>query len=157
MDWTITKCAAAICRRTWFPLLWSFIGLVSMIDSYFAFRFRDLLRDLEENPAGRYLIELQNGQVSVFLRTKAAGTIAVLGILAAFYVYRHRWRVPIIGSVAAFQMGLLVYMTMSLPADSAPRRSLQEILTVSASDLAADAARVRPVAGHRPLTAHEER
>jgi hypothetical protein len=43
-------------RRLWFPALWSFIGLVSAIDSYFVVRFRELLPDLEENPLGQYLI-----------------------------------------------------------------------------------------------------
>jgi hypothetical protein len=57
--------------------------------------------------------------VGVFLRTKLAGTIAVLAVLAALYIYRHRWAMPIIGSVAAFQMGFLLYMTVSVPRESA--------------------------------------
>ena len=28
MDWSIANRAGAICRRAWFPVLWSFFGLV---------------------------------------------------------------------------------------------------------------------------------
>jgi len=114
--------------RAWFPVLWSFIGLVSAVDSYFVVRFRDLLPELEENPVGRYLIELQNGRVDVLLRAKAAGTITVLGILAGLYIYRHRWTGLIAGSIASFQIALLLYMTMSLPDCSAPANSLSQFL-----------------------------
>ena len=118
MSGVVMRSVVAGVRRLWFPALWSFIGLVSALDSYLLVRFRELLPDLEENPVGQYLIGLQGGQVGVFLRTKLAGTVAVLSVLAALYVYRHRWAMPIVGSVAAFQMGLLLYMTFSVPRES---------------------------------------
>jgi len=109
--------------------VWSFIGLVSAIDSYFVVRFRERLPDLEENPVGRYLLELQNGHIGILLRAKAAGTIAVLNVLAALYIYRHRWAALIAGSIACFQMALLLYMTMSLPACSSPAGSVSQFLS----------------------------
>jgi hypothetical protein len=106
-------------RRGWFPALWLFIGAVSAMDCYLVFRFRDLMWELEENPIGRYLIELDNGNVTVFILTKAAGTVVVMCVLAGLYVYRRRWSFPITGSIAAFQLTLFIYVGLSIPIDPA--------------------------------------
>ena len=152
----VTKRAWAFCRKSWFPLVWSFIGLVSAIDSYFVVRFRELLPDLEENPVGRYLLELQNGHIGILLRAKAAGTIAVLSVLAGLYIYRHRWAAPIAGSIASFQMGLLFYLTMSLPACSAPAKSVSQLLSECTFAVGvADRIKTRPnLVGRVPVDAH---
>ncbi len=106
-------------RRGWFPALWLFIGAVSAMDCYLLFRFRDLMWELEENPIGRYLIELDSGNVTVFILTKAAGTVVVMCVLAGLYVYRRRWSFPITGSIAAFQLTLFIYVALSIPVDPA--------------------------------------
>src|SRR6185437_2869852 len=109
-----------IIRRGWFPALWLFIGAVSAMDCYLVFRFRDLMWELEENPIGQYLIGLDNGNVFVFILTKAAGTVVVMCVLAGLYVYRRRWSFPITGSIAAFQFTLIIYVALSTPVDPAP-------------------------------------
>jgi hypothetical protein len=101
--------------RGWFPILWSFVGMVSAIDTYLTLRFKDLMWQLESNPLGRYLIEVNDGSVNVFIRTKVAGTIVVLSVLAALHVYRRRWSFPITASIAAFQFALIVYVGLSTP------------------------------------------
>ena len=119
--------------RRWFPMLWSFVGVVSAIDTYLTFRFKDLMWQLESNPLGRYLIKVNDGSVNVFIRTKVAGTIVVLSVLATLHVYRRRWSFPITASIAAFQFALIVYVglstpvtpplefTSAFPADTSPR------------------------------------
>jgi hypothetical protein len=102
-------------RRGWFPALWLFIGAVSAMDGYLIFRFRDLMWQLEENPIGKFLIELDNGNVTVFILTKAAGTVVVMCVLAGLYVYHRRWSIPITGSIAAFQLTLFLYVALSIP------------------------------------------
>jgi hypothetical protein len=104
-------------RRGWFPALWLFIGAVSAMDCYLLFRFKDLMWELEENPIGKYLIELDHGNVTVFILTKAAGTVVVMCVLAGLYVYRRSWSFPITGSIAAFQLTLFIYVALSIPFD----------------------------------------
>jgi hypothetical protein len=111
----IAACTTYMRKRGWFPILWSFVGVVSAFDTYLTFRFQDVLRQLESNPVGRYLIEIDGGNVNVFIRTKVAGTIVVLGVLAALHVYRRRWSFPITASIAAFQFALVVYIGLSTP------------------------------------------
>jgi len=110
-------------RRGWFAALWLFIGAVSAIDTYLIFRFRDLMWRLEENPVGRYLIELDEGNVTVFILTKIAGTVVVMSVLAGLHVYRRRMSFPVTASVAAFQLRLLVYVALSAPVYQLPGAS----------------------------------
>jgi hypothetical protein len=111
----IARCAVLVISRGWFPALWAFIGVVSAIDTYLIFRFRDLMWSLEKNFVGRYLIALDSGNVALFIRTKIVGTIVVLGTLACLYIYRRRWSVPVTAAVAAFQCGLFIYMVFTVP------------------------------------------
>jgi hypothetical protein len=103
----------------WFPTFWSFIGLVAALDIYLIERFRGVLAHLEENPVGLFLIKLNGGDVGVFIRVKAAGTVVVMSALLGLYIYRRRWSFPVTASVAAFQCGLLAYVILTQP----PRRA----------------------------------
>jgi hypothetical protein len=111
---TRTQVARWACHG-WFPTFWSFIGIVSALDIYLIDRFRGVLAELEENPVGQFLIELDGGDVGVFIRAKAFGTVFVLSVLAGLYVYRRRWSFPVTASVAAFQFGLLAYLVLGKP------------------------------------------
>lgn len=146
--WRNAATAGNFVRRFWFPVLWSFIGFVSAIDSYFVIRFRELMADMEQNPIGSYLIQLDDGHVGVFLRTKAAGTIAVLTVLAVLYLARHRWAGPIVGSVALFQFGLLYYLTMTIPYHPVGHCPAVDMVVESAP---ASAAEQEGAAGHRGI------
>jgi hypothetical protein len=110
-------------RRVWFPTLWLFIGIVSAIDCFLLYRFRHLIQEVEENPVGRYLIEIDGGNVTVFLLTKLAGTVVVMTVLAGLYVYCRRWSLAITGSIASFQLSLLVYVALSIPAAQSSKLS----------------------------------
>jgi hypothetical protein len=94
---------------SWFWTLWSFIGLVSVLDTYLVYHFLGVMPYTEENPFCRFLINLDAETLSVFLPVKAAGTLVVLSILRLIFVCRREYSLPITGAVAAYQAGLMVY------------------------------------------------
>lgn len=94
-----------------FLFLWSFIGGVSAYDSYLVVQERANIVDLEENPVGRYLLTIADGDVSLLVTCKAAGTVVVLAALLGLYRRFQRISMPVAYAVAAYQFGLLIYMT----------------------------------------------
>lgn len=110
-----------------FLAFWTFIGTVSAIDTYLTARFQDLMWQLEQNRMGRFLIELGSGDVGIFIRTKIAGTVVVLAVLAGLHVYRRRWSQPVTFAIAAFQLGLLGYLTLSEPQDLPPSTEASQV------------------------------
>lgn len=101
-----------------FLVLWLFIGLVSLYDGYLVEQYRESILYMEQNPVGSYLLEMTEGEPSLFLRVKATGTIFVLSTLAVMYVRWQRWAFPVVHAVAMFQFGLLLYMSFSLPVEA---------------------------------------
>jgi hypothetical protein len=61
--------------------MWLAIGIISSIDIYWSIINQNVLGELEENPIGRYLIEISDGSVALFMSVKVAGTIIALGVL----------------------------------------------------------------------------
>jgi hypothetical protein len=102
-------------KKHWFALLWTFIGSVSLFDGFLVARLANVIAEVEENPVGSYLLKLDDGDPELFLRTKAAGTLVVLSALVGLYRYRRCWAVPVTGSLASFQCGLLLYLTSGAP------------------------------------------
>ena len=95
-----------------FSTLWLFIGVVSAYDAYLVSRYCETILEFELNPVGRYLIELNDGNVGVFLRAKAAGTLIVMSSLAIIHVRSERLAYPIVGSLAVLQFLLLLFLTL---------------------------------------------
>lgn len=100
-------------RRNWFLITISLIGLVSLYDTWLIFQFRSVIDSTEENPVGRWLIEIGHGDVGVFIRAKLAGTLCVLSTLCALQLYRSRFVMPVTTSVASYQTGLFFYLTLA--------------------------------------------
>ncbi|MBI5758020.1 MAG: hypothetical protein HZA46_05835 [Planctomycetales bacterium] len=96
-----------------FCALWLLIGVVSAIDVYLTLRFRDDLLYNEENRIGLYLMKLNGGDPSLFLSLKFLGTILSLGILVNVFLCRPKWGMLVAKCVAAFQVGLLMYLTLA--------------------------------------------
>lgn len=94
---------------SWFWTLWSFIGLVSVLDAYLVYHFLGEMPYTEENPFCRFLINLDAETLSIFLPAKAAGTLIVLSTLWLIFVRRREYSLPITGAIAAYQAGLMVY------------------------------------------------
>jgi hypothetical protein len=99
--------------RGWAPFFTSallFVGAVSFYDGYLVVRTGDMIEDFEKNPVGLYLIKIDNGSPSVFLRVKAAGTILVLAGLSFLRRRSKRLASPIAFGLFAFQTGLLIFL-----------------------------------------------
>ena len=98
--------------QLWFPFLMVVITAVSVYDTYLVIRFSDWIIDLEENPIGQWLLQQGDGSVGVFVRTKLAGTLIVLSTLTGMWLCCSRILFPVAASVAMYQTGLLVYLTV---------------------------------------------
>lgn len=96
-----------------FPLLVGFIAAVSLFDTFLIVHFSETIFEMEENPIGTWLLQMGGGSVGLFVRAKLAGTLAVVAILLGMYRCRSRKTMPVTTSVAAYQTGLLTYLTLA--------------------------------------------
>lgn len=103
--------AYSFVNSLWFPVALAVIVGVSAYDTYLIIKFARCLIELEENPIGKWLIEINNGDVSVFVRSKIAGTILVASILLLMKRFQSRIVFPVTTSIASWQVGLLWYLT----------------------------------------------
>lgn len=97
----------------WAPFFTSallFVGAISFYDGYLVVRTGDMIQQFEKNPVGLYLIKIDNGNPSVFLRVKAAGTILALVGLSFLHRRSKRLAAPIAFALLAFQTGLLIFL-----------------------------------------------
>lgn len=98
--------------RFWFPVALIIIAAVSLFDTFLIVKYSDGLWVMEQNPVGRWLLEINDHDVSVFVRTKLAGTLIVLWTLMLMHHARSRFLFPVSTSVASGQMMLFVYLTV---------------------------------------------
>lgn len=98
-----------------FNKMWLVIGMVSAVDVFYAIKYQESLVLLEENPMGLHLIELSNGDISLFMGFKVAGTVLVLGFLQnAFHLgnlKRKHMIAKITFGVTLFQLWLFYYLS----------------------------------------------
>lgn len=87
------------------------IGLVSVYDNAATYTFRDTIRETEENPAGRWLID--QGGVSLFVTVKAMTTLLVVGICLRL-IYSDKYKIVIV-AVCIFQILLFLYLNFYEP------------------------------------------
>lgn len=99
-------------KTYWFQLSMLLITAVSLYDTYLIYYFESEIVSMEENPLGCWLLELGDGQIGIFIRTKLAGTLCVLTTLFAMWLYRSRLVFPVTTSVASYQLGLFMYITV---------------------------------------------
>jgi hypothetical protein len=95
-----------------FLALWLFAIFVSVFDAYLALAHRETLATGELNPLGRALIALNGGQVWYLLAAKLVGTVIVGSLLLHIHDRYPRYSLPIVGAVAAAQMGLLLFLLL---------------------------------------------
>jgi hypothetical protein len=94
----------------WFAILCCFIAAVSVHDAYLLLHYRQVMLENEKNPIGRWLIEVGGGDVKLFVAVKLTTTAVVCSFLVWMY-QRHPRRTQYIATgVAAFQLGLLLYL-----------------------------------------------
>lgn len=99
------------CLQTGFVAMWFFVGMVSAYDGWLVVKYWESIQQLERNPVCKYLIELGNGDSSIFVRAKASGTLAVLSVLASLYRAKPRLAMPVAVAISLFQLGLLFHLT----------------------------------------------
>ena len=106
-----------------FHLLCCIIVIVSSVDIYWLSKNRFLYNTQtvllnnvyidsseEKNPIGRYILELDRGDVSLFILLKIIGTYFVIAILYAFRHHNIGYPYVIAASVATAQLILLMYL-----------------------------------------------
>lgn len=98
--------------QLWFPLGFVLIASVSVYDIFLSLRYQDELRLLERNPVGIWLIDMGGGDVGVFMRIKAAGTILVMLTLLQMMNRQSRLLLPVTGALTSAQSLLLLYLTL---------------------------------------------
>lgn len=89
--------------------LWSFIAIVSAIDSYLCVRYAESLVSMEQNPVCQWLLAVDG--VPILIALKFLGTSIGLGIL--FALRRHWTGMSVISGVSLFQALLLLYLCVS--------------------------------------------
>ena len=107
---------SALCvRNYWFQTLVAVIVLISLYDGFLVSKFQDCILHFEQNPVGRVLIQWNDGDVSLFLATKALGTSLVVLALVWLRRWNRRLSNPIISAIAFFQCVLLLYLLFATP------------------------------------------
>jgi hypothetical protein len=96
-----------------FIALWLFVIFVSVFDGYLALRYRHELHKTELNPYGRWLIQLNGGQVWLLLAAKFAGTVAAATIVLLIYGRWPRIGLIVTAIVACLQLCLLVFLLVA--------------------------------------------
>lgn len=86
--------------------LWSFIAIVSALDTFLCVRYAESLVAMEQNPICQWLLAV-NG-VPVLIAVKFLGTSLALGVL--FALRRHWTGTAVIAGVSLFQAFLLLYL-----------------------------------------------
>src|SRR5580704_10711881 len=98
---------------TWTPVFVGvliFVAGVSIYDGYLVIRTGSMIGDFELNPVGQYLIKCDDGDISVFLRVKAAGTLVSLAGLCVLHRHSRRLAGPVEFAIVVFQGGLLLFL-----------------------------------------------
>lgn len=96
------------------------VGMVAAYDIVLTIRYANFLVQLEENPIGRWIMNLKHDtiynieatpNIAPFIVLKVIGTLIVLGVIIALM----RWRTHVghlVGlGVSGFQLGLAAYLT----------------------------------------------
>ena len=93
-----------------FAINWLIIGIISAIDCYWSIRLQEVLYEHEQNPVGRWLIDLGGGDIALFMMCKIIGTTISLGCLVLLYIYKESWAHISCFCVCIFQLLLLAYL-----------------------------------------------
>lgn len=90
-----------------------FVAAVSVHDAMLVVLHADVICEFEQNPVGRWLIEMGGGDVGLFVSLKLMGTGMVCATLVTLYEFRTRIALAAGSSLAVFQAVLLLYLTFA--------------------------------------------
>jgi hypothetical protein len=97
-------------RPAIFAAVLIFVGGVSAFDGYLVLRTGEMIRDFEQNPVGRYLINCDDGDPGLFLGVKATGTVLALTALTLLRKRSRRLADRVALGLVCFQSGLLIFL-----------------------------------------------
>jgi len=96
--------------NTFFCILWLWVAFVSSVDNYLVVRFRDVMPHEERNPIARFIMCLDDWDVSSFVGIKMFCTILVLGLLAIIYSSCKYSGLKYVIILSLFQAALFYYL-----------------------------------------------
>jgi tryptophan-rich sensory protein len=102
--------AAAGRQAALFGGLWMFIIVVSAIDGFLVWQYRQQILNTELNPWGRFLIFANGGDVWFMLAVKFIGTVVACGMLLLIRQWSIRLGLVIASAVAGLQLCLLLFL-----------------------------------------------
>jgi tellurite resistance protein TehA-like permease len=84
---------------------------ISVHDALLVVLYRSTINQFEENPVGKWLLEIQGGSVGLFVSLKLIGTAVVLTVLITLYQIRPRLGILAALGLAVCQVLLFWYLT----------------------------------------------
>jgi hypothetical protein len=100
-------------RLAHFAGLWLFIACVSVHDGYLVALNRAVILETELNPLGRQLLLAAEGEVWGLLAAKTVGTVLACSLLLLLFWHSRRLGSVVAASLAMFQLGLLLFLTLT--------------------------------------------
>lgn len=100
--------------RTFVFVCFVIIALVAVYDTWAAAVNSEILKE-EKNPICVKLLELDPDGRTWFVAAKSMGAAMTLSVLSLLLKVGYRHAMFVTGSIAAFQMGLMVYLCFSDP------------------------------------------
>ena len=94
-------------------ILWACVALITMValyDIYWSFKMQDVLVEYELNPIGVWLIELDGGDIALFMTVKTMGTMCVVFAIPAIFFYRQRIGLVVAIGVASAQALVFTFL-----------------------------------------------
>lgn len=99
--------------KFFFFVCWLLAACVSCYDTYLTIRLFEELSRNEQNPIAREILQVENWKtVSTFVSIKMGGTITSLHLATLLFSRNRKWGITVMMAVAAFQLWLLMYLTM---------------------------------------------
>ena len=93
--------------------LTAIILVVAINDVYWSFKTQEVLYESEQNPIGTWLIEMDGGDIALFMTAKMVGTMVVVMAIPLIYTIRRRIAQAVAGVLALFQSMLFLYLNFS--------------------------------------------
>lgn len=88
------------------------IASVSIHDAMLIVVHHESILADERNPVGRWLLEIQGGDIWLFVLVKLLGTSAACALLIRLFEVRPQMALIAAGAVTCFQLGLLGYLSL---------------------------------------------
>lgn len=97
-------------KSCYFYVLWIAIVAISVHDAYLVVLYGHSIAQMEQNPAGLWLIRANEGGLTFLILAKGLGTVLCSSILLLWYRSKKPFLWPVITTVFLLQVTLLTYL-----------------------------------------------